>query len=90
MIVTPFAAGAVHVTTRRPSPRVATTFVGTPGIAVGVTDADGAEAADAPTAFVALTENVYAVPLVRPVTVQVVAFAPLTVHVRPPGAAVAV
>ena len=36
-----------------------------------------------PLAFVATIENVYAVPLVRPLTMQV--RAPLVVQVKPPG-----
>ncbi len=40
--------------------------------AVGVTGAEAADGADVPTAFVAVTVNVYAVPLVSPVTVAVV------------------
>src|SRR6478735_5989329 len=46
----------------------------------GVTALDAAEAGPVPTALVADTVNVYAVPLVRPVTVAVVAGGlPLTV-----------
>ena len=51
----------------------------------GVTDDDGVEAALAPLTFVAFTVNVYAVPAVRPVTVQDVSVAGLGVHVRLPG-----
>jgi len=46
------------------------------------------EAGPVPIALVAVTLNEYVVPLVRPVTVQVVA--PDVVHVAPPGLAVAV
>jgi hypothetical protein len=47
---------------------------------VGVTGADAAEAGEVPTAFVAVTVKVYAVPLVSPVMVAVVAGGfPLTV-----------
>jgi len=43
------------------------------GAADGVTAADGADSGPVPTAFVAATRNVYWVPLVRPVTVVLVA-----------------
>ena len=55
---------------------MADTFVGAAGavgVAVGVTAFDAAEAGPVPTALVADTLNVYAVPLVSPVTVAVVA-----------------
>jgi hypothetical protein len=39
-------------------------------VAAGVTDALAADAAPVPTAFVAVTVNVYAVPLLKPVTVS--------------------
>ena len=39
------------------------------GVLAGVTGADGADAGPVPTALVAVTMNVYAVPFVRPVTV---------------------
>jgi hypothetical protein len=55
---------------------------------IGVTAADGADAGLVPAALVALTTNVYAVPLVNPVTVHDVA--PVVVHVLPPGDAVTV
>jgi hypothetical protein len=51
----------------------------------GVTTFEGAEAALLPAAFVAVTVKVYAVPLVRPVTLALVA-GPVTVAVSPPGA----
>lgn len=43
---------------------------------------------EVPTALVAVTENVYDVPLVRPVTMQVVAT--VVVHVNEPGVEVTV
>lgn len=49
----------------------ATTLVGGPGTlvtVVGVTAADGADAIDVPIGLVAVTVNVYDVPLVKPVT----------------------
>jgi hypothetical protein len=56
-------------------------------VGTGVTALDGAEAAPVPTAFVALTVNVYAVPFVRPATVMGL---PDPVPVWPPGLAVTV
>jgi hypothetical protein len=53
-------------------PAVAVTAVGAPGTVAGVTLLEASDAALVPTAFVAVTVNVYAVPLVRPVTVAVV------------------
>jgi hypothetical protein len=44
-----------------------------PPPAAGVTAADGADALDVLTAFVAVASNVYAVPFVSPVTMQLVA-----------------
>jgi hypothetical protein len=72
----PPSEGAVQDTTAEPSPAVADTPVGASGAvagAVGVTDADAADAGLVPTALVALTVKVYAVPLLRPVTVVLVA-----------------
>jgi hypothetical protein len=61
-----------------------------PTLYVVVTGADGADAPEVPTVFVAVTVNVYAVPPVSPVTVTVPALAPDTVPVFPPGFDVAV
>ena len=52
---------------------LATTLDGAPGTVRGVIAADGAEASPVPMPFVAATVKVYAVPLVRPVTVNCVA-----------------
>jgi hypothetical protein len=52
----------------------------------GVTELDAADAVDVPLAFVAVTVNVYAVPVVRPDTV--IGLAP--VPVKDPGDEVAV
>jgi len=54
----------------------------------GVTAALDEDAGEVPAAFVAVTVNVYAVPLVSPVTVPVVA--PAVDTVAPPGDAVTV
>lgn len=69
-----------------------TTAVGVPGVpgtAIGVTALLAALAPDVPAEFVAVEVKVYAVPLVRPLTVQEVA-GTVTVQVRPPGAEVTV
>jgi hypothetical protein len=55
---------------------------------VGVTAFDAADAGPTPTALVAVTVNVYAVPLVKPGTITFVA--PLVDAVAPPGEAVTV
>src|SRR5690242_16617248 len=89
MALPPFEAGAVHETTASLPPGFAETAVGAPGTVIGVTLADGADAALVPAAFAAVTVNVYAVPLVRPVIVALVAGA-ATLTDKPPGAAVTV
>ena len=80
----PFDAGAVHESATDASPAVPTTPVGAPGAvaaAAGVIAADAAESAPVPMPLIAATLNVYAVPLVRPVTLRVVAFEPVTIAV---------
>jgi hypothetical protein len=89
VIVTPgFTTDAVHDTTIDPLPGATVTPVGEYGRSSGVTAADGADAAPLPALFDATTVNVYAVPFVRPVTLQV--SAPVVVHVLPPGEEVTV
>jgi hypothetical protein len=68
MMLLPLAAGAVNVTAAWAFPAVAVPIVGAPGTPAGVTLFDGADAGPVPTAFVAVTVKVYAVPLVSPVT----------------------
>jgi hypothetical protein len=63
-------------------PAAAPTIAGAPGTVAGVTLFEGADASPVPTAFVAVTVKVYAVPLASPVTVMGEA-APLTLP--PPG-----
>lgn len=87
MIALPFAAGAVKDTDALVLPRVAVTEVGTPGTVAGVTADDDADSAPDPSAFVACTVNVYAVPFVSPVTAQGLDEQDA---VAPPGVAVAV
>src|SRR5205085_2415025 len=62
---------------------------GRAGLVDGVTRFDGVLAGESPTAFVALTVNVYPVPLASPLTVALV-WSPATVLVTPPGALVIV
>ena len=69
------------------NPRVVAEMVGAPGAAKVETDPEAADATDAPTEVVAITVNVYAVPALRPVIVQLVVGAE---QVAPPGEAVAV
>ena len=74
------------------SPGFATTFVGAPGSVaapVGVAAFDGADGALVPMSLVAVTVNVYAVPLVSPLTVAEVAGG-YAVTDCPPGDAVTV
>jgi hypothetical protein len=65
----PFEAGAVNVIVASPLPRTAVTLVGAPGVVAGVTALLADEAEPVPTAFVAVTVKVYAVPFVKPVIV---------------------
>ena len=83
---------AVHDTVARVSPSTAEGEVGASGALAGVTADDGDDAFDGPTALVATTVNVYGVPLVRPVTVQLsgVTDTGVVEHVAPPGFAVTV
>ena len=79
----PLLAGAAKLTVALPLLPVAEIPVGTPGaIGAGVTADDAVESVPVPTALVAVTVKVYAVPLVSPVTV-IGDEAP--VAVRPPG-----
>jgi hypothetical protein len=78
----PFDDGAVQETTTEESPNTPDTPVGTPGTVAGTTDADALDAEPVPALFVAVTVNVYEVPLVRPLTVQLVI---VVVHVNQPG-----
>ena len=80
----PLDNGAVHERFTDSLPRVPDTPVGAPGTVRGVTAADAMDAAEAPSGFVALTVNVYPVPLVNPDTVHEVVGA-VAVHVLPPG-----
>ncbi len=78
----PFDAGGVKATEACPLPPVAVPMVGVPGAVAAVTEFEEPEAALVPTALVAVTEKVYAVPLVRPVTTN---GEEVPVAVIPPG-----
>ena len=80
-------AGALKLTAADASPAVALTPLGAPGTVLGVTAVVALEAVPLPALLVALTVKVYAVPLVRPVTLIGLA-APL--KVAPPGLTVTV
>ena len=81
----PFEVGAVQDTTDwLLAFDVAETAVGAPGTDDGVAGADAADAGPVPEPLVAVTLNVYAVPLVRPLTVQVVVVPSAVVQVWPP------
>ena len=67
----PFEAGAVQVTVAEALPATAETPVGAPGTVGGVTGDDAAEGKELPTAFMARTVNVTAVPLNNPISVVV-------------------
>jgi hypothetical protein len=86
----PLLAGAVNVTLACALPAVAVPIVGAPGTVAGVTLFDAAEGALPPTALLAVTVKVYAVPLARPVTVIGPQAAPLQLALNPPGEEVAV
>jgi hypothetical protein len=60
---------AVNVIVASPFPPVATTLVGALGVVAGVTELLVPDGMLVPTALVAVTVNVYAVPLFKPVTV---------------------
>jgi len=72
MTLPPFA-GAVQATVAEAFPAVAVTAVGAAGTVAGVTAVEAVDAAPVPTAFVAVTRKVYAVPFVNPVIVVLVA-----------------
>jgi hypothetical protein len=89
IVAPPVLTGAVKFTTACALPATAETMVGAPGVVVGVTAVDPIDAAPAPALFVAVTVNVYAVPLVSPVTVMGEVL-PVAVTVEPPPTGVAV
>lgn len=83
VIGSPLSAAAVHETDADWSPLTATTSRGLEGVVAGVTVFVTADAvAEVPTEFIDTTVKEYAVPLVRPVTVQLVE---AVLHVKPPA-----
>lgn len=66
----PLNTGGVKVIVASPSPLVAVPIVGASGTVAGVTELLALEAEPVPTALVAVTVNVYAVPFDKPVTVN--------------------
>jgi len=94
----PALAGADHVTVAEFAPEATDTDVGAegatgagpgfgPGVGaepLGVTELEGPDDRELPKLFVATAVNVYAVPFVRPVTVQEPPD-PVTVQLSPPG-----
>jgi len=86
----PVLAGAVHLTTADLLAAMAVTPVGATGAVTdeGVTATLADDAGEVPTLLVAVTVNVYGVPLVNPTTVPVVT--PVVLTVAPPGDAVTV
>ncbi len=64
---------AVHETVASLTPAVASPIVGASGTAIGVTELEIVDIGPVPTAFFAATLNRYVVPLVKPVTICVVA-----------------
>jgi hypothetical protein len=85
IVLPPLLLGAVKATDALALPAVAVPIVGAPGtvlLARGVTLFDALEAEPVPTPFVAVTVNVYAVPLVR---LQTVIGLDVPLAVCPPG-----
>ena len=76
----PSEAGAVQPRATERSPGTPVTAVGAPGTVgplAGVNRGEGAESGPVPTALIAATVKVYAVPFVSPVTVKLVAAEPV-------------
>jgi hypothetical protein len=89
IVAPPLLAGAVKLTTTCALPLTPLTTVGTPGIVTGITEEEALEALLVPALLVAVTVKVYAVPLVRPVTV-IGELLPVAVTAEPPPTGVAV
>jgi hypothetical protein len=68
-IALPLSAPGVKATVTVPFPRVTPVMVGGSGTAAGTAGSDGSDAADGPTPLVAVTVQVYVLPLVSPLTV---------------------
>jgi len=67
--VPPLLLGAVNETVASAFPLTAETDVGASGVVAGVTELLAPDDVEVPTAFVAVTVKVYAVPLLKPVIV---------------------
>jgi hypothetical protein len=65
----PLLTGASKETVASPLPRTAETLVGAPGTVAGTIELLVPEGVPVPTAFVAVTVNVYVVPFTRPVMI---------------------
>ena len=81
MLAPPLFPGAVNVIVACPLPAVAVPIVGASGTVAGAIELDALDGVLVPSAFVAVTVNVYAWPFVSPVTVS---GEPLPVAVSPP------
>jgi hypothetical protein len=81
----PLLSGAVKVTLACVLPGKAAALVGAPGTVAGVTLFDASDGALEPTALVATTVNVYAVPFTRPVTTCDVPVPPALLSTPPAG-----
>jgi hypothetical protein len=77
----PLLTGGVNVIVASPLPRTAVTLVGAFGVVAGVIELLVDDEELVPFAFVAVTVNVYIVPLVRPVIKVLVAFVVVTIPV---------
>lgn len=77
--------GGVKLTLACALPGTAVTFVGLPGVVLGVTLGDGFDAGPEPRALVATTVKVYAVPFVSPVITCDVDVVPAAVSTPPAG-----
>ena len=87
MAAPPSLPGAAKLTVAAALPPTAETEVGAPGMVAGVTLFDAADTGPVPAELVAVTVNVYAVPLVRPPTTSGL---PGPDAINPPGFEVAV
>jgi hypothetical protein len=82
MIGAPPSVGAVQLTLAAPFPATADGAAGATGTVAGVTETDAVDVVLVPTAFPALTVNVYDVPFVSVVTVHVNGTVPVVVAVE--------
>jgi len=72
IVFPPLDAGADHDTVTCPTSGTKVVIVGAPGTVYGVTEEDAVDALELPALLVAITVNVYGVPLLNPVTVALV------------------